>query len=144
MNTSLLNSILSFLDPHVAICLLNNAKSNSKLDASLYNRLMLNLLLRTKKYAETKTFLTTLKSDIPQATFDSLTSKLDQRQTDLTTQLDSLKVSVEEMKAQIVKDFGSEEKFMAEHKQKQSKQATNSRFIAIPKKVTDDTLQYAF
>lgn len=141
MNTTLLNSILSFLDPHVAICLLENANEQSRLDKSLYNRLMLNLLLRTKKYSRTRDFLNNLKADIPDATFNSLNERLTQRESELTTQLESLKVSVDEMKAEIIRVFESEEKFMKEQKNKQN---TGSRFIAIPKKITDDTLQYAF
>jgi len=139
MNTELLNSILSFLDPHVSIFLISHSKAN--IDPSLFDKLMLNLLLRTKKYTETKELLQTLESSIPAATFTSLNEKLTLRESELNASLAELKGSVDEMKRLIVRDFGSEEKFMNDQKAKTKK---DSQYLAIPKKNIDDTLQYAF
>ena len=98
MNSNLLNSILKFLDPHVAICLLDYAKGKNIIEAKLHSKYMLNLLLRTKRFSKAKELVTALKSEIPAAVFDRLVGQLETKQPEMDATLAELKPSVDEMR----------------------------------------------
>lgn len=140
MNKQLFNSIVNFIEPHVAIVILEHTKSKNIIPEADYNKYMMNLLLKTKKYTELTSTLDALKSEIPEATHKSLSEQFAKKQEETEELLKSLDGSLQEMKKAIIKDFGSEEKFESDM---MTKENTKSRFISIPKKVTDDCIKYA-
>lgn len=107
MDIKLLSAHLKFLDAHVGICLLDYAKSKNSVDEDTYKRIKLNLLLRTKRYAETLALLDQLKASVPEATYNKLSAQLTQKQAEVTQQIEGLKESSEEMLKLIVTEYGS-------------------------------------
>lgn len=111
------------------------------MDESHYSKLMINLLVRTKNYPKLSAMTESLKSVLSEQVYTRLTASIAAKKTENEELLASLLPSVEEMKTAIIKDFGSEEKFVQEMG---SKENTKSRFIAIPKKTIDDCIKYAW
>ena len=82
-----------------------------------------------------------LKSVLSTTVYTRLTASIASKKAETEALLESLRPSVEEMKTNIIKDFGSEEKFLQEMGAKEN---TKSKFIAIPKKTIDDSINYAW
>jgi translation initiation factor 3 subunit E len=82
-----------------------------------------------------------LKSVLSETVYTRLTASIASKKAETEALLESLRPSVEEMKTNIIKDFGSEEKFLQEMGAKEN---TKSKFIAVPKKTIDDSIQYAW
>lgn len=142
MNNQLLSSILKFVDAHVAICLLDFAKQKKSVDEQSYGKFKLNLLLRTKRHAETLVCLEGMKASVAENVYTRLVGQLKQKEQETKQQLESLKESVKEMTDLIIKDYGSEEKFIEENSK--TRQTKDAKFIAIPKVTVDMNLEYAF